>query len=102
MLSNYYSHIPDKHETKIDGINKLVSNLCNKSKYIVHYKNLQLCLSLGMKLNKIHKISKFEQTDWSKNTLILIQTKENMLLKVLKIFFLNMRIIEFLVKQWKI
>ena len=37
MLSNYYSHISDKHETKIGGINKLVSNLCNKSKYIVCY-----------------------------------------------------------------
>ena len=31
-------------------VEKLVPNLMNKSKYVVHYRNLHLYLSLGMKL----------------------------------------------------
>ena len=39
---------------------------------VLHYKNLQLYLSLGIKLVKVRKILKFKQSYW----LILIQTKE--------------------------
>ena len=34
---------------------KLIPNLGNKTNYVVHYRNLQLNLSLGMKLTKIRK-----------------------------------------------
>ena len=36
----------------------------NKTNYVVHNRNLQLYLSLGMNLSKIHKILKFKQSDW--------------------------------------
>ena len=45
---------------------KLISNLGNKTNYVLHYKNLQLHLSLGMKLTKTHKVIKFKQSDWMK------------------------------------
>ena len=89
MLSNYCSSIVNEYGIKIGGVNKLVPNLLNKSKYVLHYKNLQLYLSLEMKLVNIHKILKFKQFDWLKNTWILIQTKEKMLSIVLKKIFLN-------------
>ena len=58
--------IAEEHEIKIGGIKKLVKNLGNKSKYVVHYRNLQLYLSLGIKLTKIQRILKFKQLDWLK------------------------------------
>ena len=66
MLSKHCFNIANKYGIKIGGVNKLVPNLGNKSKFIVHYGNLQLYLSLGMKLTKVHRILKFKLSDWLK------------------------------------
>ena len=55
MLSKYCSDIANKYGIKVGGIKKLISNLGDKVEYVVHYKNLQYYLSLGMKLTKIHR-----------------------------------------------
>ena len=40
---------------KVGGVNELVPCLRNKKIYVVHYGNLQLYLSLGMKFIKLIK-----------------------------------------------
>ena len=45
---------------------KVVPNLGDKTKFVLHYRNLQLYLSLGMKLTKIYRVLRFKQSDWMK------------------------------------
>ena len=66
MFSKHCRNIADKYGIKIGGVSKLVPNLGNKSKYVLHYRNLQLYLSLRMKLTKVHSILKLKQCDWLK------------------------------------
>ena len=44
----------------------MLSNLGDNTNYVLYYRNLQLYLSLGMKLTKIYKVLKFKQSDWMK------------------------------------
>ena len=66
MLSDYCKKIADEYEIKVGDVKKLIPNLGNKTNYVLHYRNLQLYLSLGMKLTKTHRVLKFKQPDWMK------------------------------------
>ena len=58
--------IADKYGIKVGDIKSLISSVGNKTNYVVHYRNLQLYLSLGMKLTKIYKVLKLKQSNWMK------------------------------------
>ena len=66
MLSKYSSDIANKCGIKVCGVNKLVPNLRDKIRYVVHYRNLQYYLSLGIKLIKFHRILNFKKSNWLK------------------------------------
>ena len=76
MLSKYCNKIGDKYKITVDDVKKLIPNLGNKTNYVAHYRNLQLYLSLGIKLTKIHRVLKFNQFDWMKKY-IYFNTKKN-------------------------
>ena len=43
-------------------VEKLVPNLRNKDRYVLHYRNLQLYTSLGLRLTKVHRALRFDQS----------------------------------------
>ena len=51
---------------KIDKCKKLICNLHNKKKYVVHIKSLKQALNHGSKLKKLHRIIEFNQKAWLK------------------------------------
>ena len=56
-----------KHFPTIRGsVRKFVPNLRTQKKCVVHYRKLQLYVSLGMKIKKIHRVMQFEQSCWMK------------------------------------
>ena len=66
MLSPFCKKIAEKFGVKIGLVEKLVPTLFNKERYVLHYRNLQLYLSLGLKLTKIHRALEFDQSPWLK------------------------------------
>ena len=77
-LHNDYSLAPER--IKIGNVEKLIPNLNNKTNYIGHYENLKLCESLGIKIIKIHRGIKFEESACLKeyinlNTKLRIEAK---------------------------
>ena len=51
---------------KIDKCKKLMCNLRNKKKYVVHIRSLKQALGHGLKLKKLHRIIEFNQDAWLK------------------------------------
>ena len=63
-LSKYCLKNAIVHKITTGTVKKLVPNVMNKNNYVMHYRNLQQCLELGMKLKKIHRILNFKQSGW--------------------------------------
>jgi intergrase/recombinase len=63
-----------------ENLPKHLTTLYDKKKYVVHYTTLKQYVKMGMKLEQIHKVLEFNQSDWLKvyidfNT--VLRTKAN-------------------------
>ncbi|KAK3783595.1 hypothetical protein RRG08_048477 [Elysia crispata] len=62
-MSEYQHDLPGAGVAPTE-VEKLVPNLRDKDHYVLHCRSLQLYLSLGMKLKKVHRALRFEQSPW--------------------------------------
>ena len=67
---------------KISGVEKLVPNLFNKVRYVIHIRTLDQALKHGLILEKIHRAMEFNKSDWMKgyidfNTQLRIKAKND-------------------------
>ena len=66
-LHRLHSDMPFLPEgMKIDKTQKLVCNLHDKKKYVVHISILKQALDHGLKLKKVHRVIEFNQEAWLK------------------------------------
>ena len=77
MLSDYCLSIVQKYDVKVGDVAKLIPNLRDKSCYVLHYRTLQLHVSLGMVVKKIHRVLQFKQSDWLKS-FVMFNTAKRM------------------------
>lgn len=66
LLSPHTLKLKKKLDLKGPSSKKLVPNLFDKKKYVVHYQNLKQYIQLGMRMTKIHRAVEFSQSPWLK------------------------------------
>ena len=66
-LLNSHNDLPFMCERlKIGGLEKLVPNLIDKKRYVIHIRALNQALSHGLVLERIHRTIEFNQSPWMK------------------------------------
>ena len=67
MLSPYLKQLLKKYNIKHNNqTEKLIPNLGDKTKYVVHYRTLQLYIELGLVVKKVHRVLTFIEKAWVK------------------------------------
>ena len=66
MLSDYCKRIKNEYNISSGNVHKLIPTLSNKKNYVLHEENLKLYLSLGLKLERVHRVLLFDEKPWLK------------------------------------
>ena len=71
-LNENHNELPFLTERmKIGREEKLVPNLKDKKRYVVHIKALDQALKHGLKLKKVHRVIEFQHSKWIKAYIML-------------------------------
>ena len=66
-LHDHHNDLPFMCERiRVNGVEKLVPNLHDKKKYVIHVKALKQALDHGLVLERIHRVIHFKQSAWMK------------------------------------
>ena len=66
-LHSHHNDLPFMCEKiSVNGVEKLVPNLYDKEKYVIHVRAVKQALDHGLVLKKIHKTIQFKQSAWMK------------------------------------
>ena len=87
-LHNDYPLAPE--QVKVNKVIKLIPNLNDKEKYVLHSEILKLYESLGLEMGKIHRVLRFEESDWLKqyiemNTTLRAKAKNEFMKNLFKL-----------------
>ena len=63
-LHKYLPFLPERK--KVNKVEKLICNIEDKEKYVMHIKVLKQALNHGLVLKKVHRVIQFNQEDWLK------------------------------------
>ena len=76
-LGTYQRELLIKSKVPVESTKtrKLLQTLHNKRNYTIHYITLKLYIELGLKVTKLHRALKFEQTNWLASYITLNTTK---------------------------
>ena len=66
-LFNLHKDLPFLPESKkVNKVEKLICDIEDKKKYVIHIRALKQALNNGLRLKKVHKIIQFKQEAWLK------------------------------------
>ena len=66
-LHDLHSDLPFLPERiEINKCKKLICDISNKKKYVIHINSMKKALNHGLKLKKIHSVIEFNQKEWLK------------------------------------
>ena len=69
-LFNLHKDLPFLPEIKkVNKVEKLLCDIEDKKKYVIHIRALKQALSHGLRFKKVHRIIQFKQKAWLKNIL---------------------------------
>ena len=74
---------------KIEKVEKLVANLCDKNEYVIHIRNLEQALNHRLVLKQVHRIIKSNQKAWLKPHININTDPRNKAKMIFKKYFLS-------------
>ena len=98
-LHNDLPFLPER--MKIEKVEKLVTNLHDKTEYVIHIRNLKQALNHGLVLKKVHRVIKFNKKAWLKPYIDMNTKLRQKAKKIFRMTFSSWWIMQFLKKLWR-